>query len=126
MLDGSTFYTPVYYNAQASDCIFSPEAICYASGGLLSKWSQSGSPDDSTGHVSFYDAGGAEVISLTLVKRNGLYYSSILTMAVDSGACMSTLESPIDMAVYYHTPEGIEDDDFSIDFEDEVSSPHHR
>ena len=120
MLDGSTFYTPVYYNAKASDCILSPEAICYASGGLLSKWSQTGSPDDRTGHVSFYDTRGAEVISLELDKRNGLYYSSISTVAVDSNACVSSTESLPDMAVYYHTPEGVEDDEVSIDLEDEV------
>jgi hypothetical protein len=34
MLDESIFYTPVYYNEHASDLILSPEAICYASGGL--------------------------------------------------------------------------------------------
>jgi hypothetical protein len=52
MLDGSTFYTPIFYNASASDTIMSPEAICYSSKGLLSRWTQSGSPDDSTGIMS--------------------------------------------------------------------------
>jgi hypothetical protein len=83
MIDGSTFYTPMYFNEHASDSILSPEAICFASGGLLSKWSQSGSPDDSTGRVSFYDNKGTEVISLTLNKRNGLYYTPVTSVAVN-------------------------------------------
>ena len=128
MLDGSTFYTLVYYNAQASDCILSPEAICYASGGLLTKWSQSGSPEVDSGQVSFYDARGAEVISLKLDKRNGLYYSSISTVAVDTNACMSsTSDSPtIGTVVYYHTPEGMDDDDISIDLDEDLCSPHRK
>jgi hypothetical protein len=35
MLDGSTLYTPVFYNASASDTILSPEAICASSNGIL-------------------------------------------------------------------------------------------
>ena len=33
MLDGSVFYTPMYYNPQALDCILSPQAICHSSRG---------------------------------------------------------------------------------------------
>ena len=117
MLDGSTFYTPVYFNASASDTILSPEAICYASNGLLSRWSQSGSPDDTTGNVTFYSDKGAEVILLTLHKRNGLYYSLVTAVGVNSDASSSASIVDRDMAVYFHS-EDDSNDDVSLDFDD--------
>jgi hypothetical protein len=121
MLDGSVFYTPMYYNAQASNSILSPEAICYASDGLLSRWSQSGSPNDSTSKVSFYNNSGAEVISLTLNKRNGLYYSPVSAIATDKGIPASISTTQPDVSIYYHTYEGVEDDGVSLDFDDGLS-----
>jgi hypothetical protein len=122
MLDGSTFYTPIFYNASASDTILSPEAICYASKGLLSHWSQSGSREESTGNVTFFSNQGAEVILLTLQKRNGLYYSSIRTVGVNCEASSSASVSDRDVAVYYHT-EYDSDDDVSLDFDDGFDYP---
>jgi hypothetical protein len=72
MLDGSIFYTPMFYNAQASDCILSPEFICAASDGMLDRWVQSGAVNSPHGSVIFTDNSGAEVIKLNLDKRNGL------------------------------------------------------
>jgi hypothetical protein len=118
MLDGSTFYTPMYYNEQASDSILSPEAICYASKGLLKRWSQSGSVDDATGRVSFFNSKGAEVISLQLTKRNGLYYTPVSSIAVDNDLNRNVNNQCLNEVVYFHTPEGVQDDEVSIDFDD--------
>jgi hypothetical protein len=71
--------------------------------------------------VSFYNDPGAEVISLSLNKRNGLYYSRISTVAVDKGIPASISNTVPDVTVYYHMPEGIDDDDISLDFEEELS-----
>lgn len=38
MIDGSTFYTPMFYNPTASDCILSPQVICSNSNGYLVNW----------------------------------------------------------------------------------------
>lgn len=122
MLDGSMFYTPMFYNAQASDSILSPKAICSASGGLLSRLAQSGSSDDITGTVSFYNNSGAEVILLTLTKSNELYYSPISSLAVYPGLSSSTSTLEPDLMIYYHTLNGVDDDDISIDF-DKVLTP---
>jgi hypothetical protein len=43
MCDGSVFYTPMFYNAKASETILSPESICFHSNGVLTSWTQSGS-----------------------------------------------------------------------------------
>jgi hypothetical protein len=122
MLDGSTFYTPVFFNASASDTILSPEAICYASNGLLSRWSQSGAPDENTGTVTFYSDKGTEVISLVLHKHNGLYYSSVNTIGVNLEASSSASCVDCDIAVYFHT-EDDSDDDVSLDFDDGLEYP---
>jgi hypothetical protein len=103
ILDSSTFYTPMYYNERASDSILSPEAICYASKGLLKRWLQSGSPEETTGKVSFYTGTGAEVISLMLNKRNGLYYTPISAVAVTNDTTSHTANSCLNEVLYYHT-----------------------
>jgi hypothetical protein len=84
MIDGSVFYTPMFYNPQASETILSPESICFHSGGILESWTQSGSTVASHGSVSFFDSMGAEVIAFTLQKRNGLYYTEVSAYAVNS------------------------------------------
>ena len=84
MMDGTTFYTPVFYNAKASDTILSPHAICQHSGGLLESWNQSGSVTAEKGSVSFFTKDGAEVIALTLDKRNGLFYTPVRSVAVST------------------------------------------
>lgn len=123
MVDGSTFYTPMYYNEHASDSILSHEAICYASDGLLSQWSQSGSPDDPTGKVSFYTSNGAEVIVLTLQKCNGLYDSSVTAVGTNIYASLvtSSTSEPY-VVIFYHTNDD-NDGDVSIDFDNGVVYP---
>jgi hypothetical protein len=76
MLGGSVFYTPMYYNPQASDCILSPHAICRSSRGYLTKWIQHGSLSPSEGGVEFYNKHGDVVIQLDLSQRNGLFYTT--------------------------------------------------
>jgi hypothetical protein len=73
--------------------------------------------------VSFYDDKGAEVISLTLNKRNGLYYSNISAIAVINDASSSQTQSELEQFIYFHTPDGIDDDEVSLDFDDGDSIP---
>ena len=75
MTDGTTHYTPMYYNAQASDCILSPHAICRDSGGFLTRWIQEGTTTASNGTVTFYNRGDEAIIRLHLVEKNGLFYT---------------------------------------------------
>jgi hypothetical protein len=106
-------------NASALDTILPLEAICYATKGLLSRWSESGSPEDSTGNVTFYSDKGAEVISLTLHKCNGLYSSSVNAVG-DASSSASIVDQ--DVAVYFHTGDD-SDDDVSLDFDDGIEYP---
>jgi hypothetical protein len=120
MKDVTIFYTPMFYNAKALDCILSPEFICSASDGMLISWQQSGALDSSHGIVTFLDSRGAEVISLTLDKPNGLYYTSVNTVAVNSPD-PSTRIIP-DVAMFYHTPDDASDDEVSLDWDEPLSN----
>jgi hypothetical protein len=122
MNDSSIFYTPMFYNAQASDSILSPDSICECSNGLLERWSQSGNIATAEGNVVFFDSTGAEVISLSLNKRNGLYYTPIQTIAVNGGVNINRHMS--DGVIYFHTPDGVDDDDVSICTTDEDNWTH--
>ena len=42
MVDGDIHYQRAYYNADTSDTIISPQAICDHSGGIFTKWTQMG------------------------------------------------------------------------------------
>jgi hypothetical protein len=64
MLDGLVYYTPMYYNSQASDSILSPQAICLNSNGYLTKWSQDGSTTSASGTITFFNQYGDAVILL--------------------------------------------------------------
>jgi hypothetical protein len=120
MLDGSIFYTPMYYNDKASDCILSPEFICAASDEMLVRWNQSGATDSNQGAVVFTDHSGAEVIKLQLDKRNGLYYSFIDTFGVNNKVCEPHLGQSPTTCIYFHTPEEESDDDLSLDFDEDI------
>lgn len=50
-----------------------------------------------------------------LRKHNGLYYTQVSTITVDSSTSNTTLAVPPDISIYYHTPDGVEDDDVSLD-----------
>ena len=118
MLDGSVFYTPMYYNPRASDCILSPHAICRSSRGFLTKWIQEGDLNTLEGTVAFYNKRGDAIIRLHLQHRNGLFYTTTSATAINH---------PIDpshpsgnRAVYLHTEEDIgaeEDEEASLDWD---------
>jgi hypothetical protein len=122
MIDGSVFYTPMFYNPQASETILSPESICFHSGGILDSWTQSGSTVASHGSVSFFDSMGAEVLAFTLQKRNGLYYTDVSAYAVDSDR--PTLNHTKDFYIYFHSPDDDVPDDISIGSTDSFSNTH--
>ena len=109
MLDGSVFYTPMYYNPQASDCILSPHAICRSSRGYLTKWIQEGSLDPLQGSVAFYNKHGEVIIRLELQHRNGLFYTSTSALAVNHTFNVEHQSS--NRMVYLHTEEGIDSED---------------
>jgi hypothetical protein len=83
MLDDSVFYTPMFFNPTASDCILSPQAICSNSNGYLVKWIQEGGITSPTGTIIFQNKNGQAVIQLDLHQRNGLYYTRTETLAAD-------------------------------------------
>jgi hypothetical protein len=116
MLDGSIFYTPMFYNPQASETILSPESICFHSNGILTSWSQSGSTLATQGSVSFFNQSGAEVLALTLQKRNGLYYTDISSFALDGDRPVSNTSQ--DYFVYFHEANDDVLDDISLDLDD--------
>jgi hypothetical protein len=116
MLDGSIFYTPMFYNPQASETILSPESICFHSNGIVTSWSQSGSTLATQGSVSFFNQSGAEVLALTLQKRNGLYYTDISSFALDGDRPVSNTSQ--DYFVYFHEANDDVLDDISLDLDD--------
>ncbi len=83
MVDGSTYYTPMYYNPTASDCILSPQAICTNSKGYLTRWSQEGQISPLSGSVVFYNKHDKPIIKLNLQHRNGLFYTTTEATAID-------------------------------------------
>jgi hypothetical protein len=113
MCDGSIFYTPMFYNAKASETILSPESICFHSNGVITHWTQSGSTTADNGSVSFFDSNGAEVIAMSLAKRNGLYYTTISAVGVDS--IDPSLKPSANHTIYYHSHHPDTCDDISIE-----------
>jgi hypothetical protein len=120
MCDGSTFYTPMFYNAQASETILSPESICYHSNGALTHWTQSGSTLADGGSISFFDSNGAETIALSLVKRNGLYYTPVSAIGVNS--VDPTLKPSANYSIHFHHSDPAICDDISIETTDSAST----
>ncbi len=62
--------------------IISPQAIVDASDTFV-EWSQTGYKDDSPGTLRFYSASGLAGMTLTLTKRDGLYYTQTDVYTVD-------------------------------------------
>jgi hypothetical protein len=122
MLEGSVYYTPMYYNSQASDSIISPQAICLNSSGYLTRWSQDGSTTSASGTITFFNKYGDAVIRLDLKEKNGLFYTETNTMALDHSN--PSTQPTGNRAVFLHTEEGIEDEEASLDW-DSLFSPAH-
>jgi hypothetical protein len=84
MMDDSVYYTSMYYNPTASNCILSPQAICKSSNGYLTWWFQVSNTSPPSGNVIFYNKHDKPVIQLQLRHRNGLFYTATETMAIDN------------------------------------------
>ena len=82
--DGTVHRQPFLYNAQAAETIISPQHITKSSS-HISTWVQGGSSDGSeSGYLLFYGLDRSTVVmTLPLVRRNGLYY---YTLVGDSGS----------------------------------------
>jgi hypothetical protein len=111
MLDGLVLYTPMHYNPGASDCILSPESICQSSSGLLDSWTQSGCLSDDTGSISIFDKAGTFPVCLHL-RKNGLYYSSISSLTLDSGP---PFDHRLGNWTVYFDDDGCSDTDISLE-----------
>ena len=122
MTDGSIYYTPMYYNPQASDCILSPQAICRDSMGYLTNWSQEGTTTHPSGKLTIFNKHGAAVICLDLTQKNGLFYTTTRTMALDHPS--SPVRRSNSSSIYLHTEEGIDDDDASLDWDSSFDGQH--
>jgi hypothetical protein len=87
---GDHYFQRVYYNEQASDTILSPQAIIEDSKGFLTKWTQTGTTrfaDDQVDvKITFYGPDDTEVLTIPLDRKNGLYFSKIDTISIDSTA----------------------------------------
>ena len=73
--DGTTHWQPFLYSAQAAETIISPQHITKLSP-HISLWVQGGSGDGSdSGYLLFYGLDRSTIVmTLPLVRRNGLYY----------------------------------------------------
>ena len=82
LTDGGVYFQPCYYCENAVETIISPQAILDASDTFV-EWSQTGYKDDSPGTLRFYSASGLAGMTLTLTKRDGLYYTQTDVYTVD-------------------------------------------
>jgi hypothetical protein len=95
MADGSVFYTPMYYNPHASDCLLSPDSVCRTSNGVFTRWSQEGRTIDDSGCINFFHPDDTVGISLVLERRHGLYFTTSKTNAVTSFRS-NNVRAPVD------------------------------
>ena len=97
--NGDHYFQRVYYNQQASNTILSPQAICEDSNGRLTKWSQMGTTrfaeEKIDGKITFYGPDDVVTLTIPLDRKNGLYFSKVDTMTIDSTApsCPTMLTS---------------------------------
>jgi len=78
LMDGSVHRQRFLYNAAAAETIISPEDMCSLSGPLLTWIQCGGRGPDSPGCLLFFGTDESTVLlSFSLAKRNGLYYSSV-------------------------------------------------
>ena len=78
------YYQICYYCANPLETIISPDAILQSSD-ILTHWQQEGHRDGSPGTIRFTGDSGLYSITLTLKKRDGLYYcpTNVFTVAPD-------------------------------------------
>ena len=77
LMDGTIHRQRFLYNAAAAETITSPEDICSLSGPLVTWVQCGGRGPDSPGCLLFFGVDDTTVLlSISLTKRNGLYYSS--------------------------------------------------
>ncbi len=81
-MDSGIYFQPCYYCENAVETIISPQAILDASDTFV-EWSQTGYKDDSPGTLRFYSDSGLDSITLTLTKRDGLYYTHTDVLTVE-------------------------------------------
>jgi hypothetical protein len=89
MVDGSVYYTPMYYNPSASECLLSPDSICTTSNGIFTRRVQTGDTMGNVGVIQFLHPDDTVGISLQLHRRDGLYYTKSSSVAVNHSAHLS-------------------------------------
>jgi len=82
MEDGSVYYQLCYFCKNIVETIISPQAIV-AGSDIFVTWQQTGHKDGSSGRLRFYSDNGLAGMTLTLEKRDGLYYAPIDVYTVD-------------------------------------------
>jgi hypothetical protein len=82
MEDGSVFYQPCYFCKNVVETIISPQAIVAGSDVFIS-WQQTGYKDGTPGRLRFYSDSGLASMTLSLEKRDGLYYAPTDVYTVD-------------------------------------------
>ena len=82
LVDGGVYFQPCYYCENAVETIISPQAILDASDTFV-EWLQTGYKDNSSRMFWFYSASGLASMTMTLNKRDGLYYTHTDALTVD-------------------------------------------
>ena len=81
--DGTLHRQPFLVNEHATDMIMSPDAILSSSPDFMG-WRQTGYKDSQPGSLQFFDENDTPLLVLDLVKRNGLYYCPVSSLAIKS------------------------------------------
>ena len=82
LADGGVYFQPCYYCEKAVETIISPHDILDASDTFV-EWSQTGYKDNSPGMLRFYSDSRIASMTMTLNKRDGLYYTHTDVLTVD-------------------------------------------
>jgi hypothetical protein len=80
--DGLIYYQPCYYCKNKVETLISPEAIVAASDTLV-HWTQEGHKGSDPGSIRFSSKSGLYSITLSLEKRDGLYYCPTDVFTID-------------------------------------------
>ncbi len=115
LVNGTTYYQRCFVNPYASETFISPQAIIDSSDGSFEKWQMEGYSQGRPGILSMYSPSGLLKMSLELCQQDGLYYSTMDTVTVDTNPRSSY--SPFAGFVFTNvTPNVhlIDDDDDSV------------